>query len=98
MIRALVVDDEPLARDIIRFFIADEPDVAIVGECGDGHEAAAAIRELAPSLVFLDVQMPSLGGLDVVAEIGTENMPAIIFVTAFDEHAVAAVAGRIASL
>ncbi|MEM7356868.1 MAG: response regulator, partial [Acidobacteriota bacterium] len=90
MIRALVVDDEPLARDVLRFFLDDEPDVLLVGESANGREAAAAIRQEEPDLVFLDVRMPDQSGLDVIAEIGPENMPAVIFVTAFDEHAVEA--------
>ncbi len=90
MIRVLLVDDEPLARDVIRFFLSDEPAVRIVSECETGREAVAAIHKLEPDLVFLDVQMPDWSGLDVLAQVGPEQMPAVIFVTAFDEHAVQA--------
>ncbi len=88
-VRALIVDDEPLARDCVRLALAGE-DVAVVGECGDGEDAVAAIRQLAPDLVFLDVQMPGLDGFDVVAHVGPDRMPAVVFVTAYDEHALRA--------
>jgi two-component system LytT family response regulator len=89
-IRALIVDDEPLARRGIRQLIEREPDVTVVGEARDGREALRALRTLEPSLVFLDVQMPELDGFGVVRVHGVERMPPIIFVTAFDEFAVRA--------
>jgi two-component system, LytTR family, response regulator len=89
-IRVLVVDDEAVARRGIRRLLAGEPDVEVIGECGDGEAAVAAIAELKPDLVFLDVQMPELDGFDVVDTIGTARMPAVIFVTAFDQYAVRA--------
>lgn len=90
MIRALIVDDEPVARRGIRHRLRNEADVEVVGECGDGASAIDAIAELAPDLVFLDIQMPELGGFDVIDAIGIANMPAVIFVTAYDEHALRA--------
>ncbi len=89
-IRALIVDDEPLARDSIRIALGREPDVSVVAECGDGWAAVQAIRDLAPDLVFLDVQMPELGGFDLIAAIGTDRMPATVFVTGHDEFALQA--------
>ena len=89
-IRVLIVDDEPIARRGIRANLSSESDVEIVGECANGREAVAAIRRRAPDLVFLDVQMPLMDGFGVVAAIGAERMPAVVFVTAFDEHAIRA--------
>jgi two-component system LytT family response regulator len=89
-IRALIVDDEPLARRGIRLSLRGEKDVEIIGECGDGREALLAIREQRPDLVFLDVQMPLLDGFGVVKALDYENLPAIVFVTAYDEHAIRA--------
>ncbi len=89
-IRALIVDDEPLGRQRIRSLLKDESDLEIVGECGDGREAVAAIRDRQPDLVFLDVQMPGLDGFGVLEAVGPEYMPAVIFVTAYDSHALRA--------
>lgn len=90
MIRALIVDDEAPARAKVRKLLAAEPGVEVVGEAADGVEAVEAIRSLSPDLVFLDVQMPRLGGFEVIEEIGVERMPRVVFVTAFDEHALKA--------
>jgi two-component system LytT family response regulator len=89
-LRALVVDDEPLARRAIVRLLADDPDVELLGECGDGISAVKAIRDQSPDLVFLDIQMPAITGLDVVATIGVEHMPATVFVTAYKQFAVKA--------
>jgi two-component system LytT family response regulator len=89
-IRALIVDDEPIARRGIRRQLESESDVEIIGECTNGREAVAAIRKQAPDLVFLDVQMPLLSGFGVVETVGVENLPAVVFVTAHDEHAIRA--------
>lgn len=89
-IRTLLVDDEPLAREGMRMHLAAEPDVEIVGEAADGVQAAEAIRALRPDLVFLDVQMPEVDGLQVVERVGAGAMPAVIFVTAYHQHAVRA--------
>jgi two-component system LytT family response regulator len=89
-LRVVIVDDEPLARRRLRSLLADEADVEIVGEFGNGRDAVRAIREQRPDLVFLDIQMPELDGFGVVREVGTEAMPDVIFVTAYDEHALKA--------
>jgi two-component system LytT family response regulator len=87
---ALIVDDEPLARDGLRMLLAADPEVAAVAEARDGREAVAAIRDRRPDIVFLDVQMPEMDGFAVVREIGAEQMPAVVFVTAHDRHAIQA--------
>jgi two-component system LytT family response regulator len=89
-LRILIVDDEPLARRGIRQLLAGEPDVAIVGESRNGREAVRALRDLAPDVVFLDVQMPDLDGFGVLREHGVAQMPLVVFVTAHDEFAVQA--------
>ena len=88
--RVLVVDDEAMARRGIRARLEQFGDMNIVGECANGRQAVQAIRDKQPELVFLDVQMPGMTGFDVVREIGPENMPAIIFVTAYDQYAIKA--------
>jgi two-component system, LytTR family, response regulator len=90
VLRVLIVDDEPPARDKLRRWLAEPPDLQIVGECADGIAAAAAIDRLAPDVVFLDIQMPELSGLEVAAQLEPEAAPLIVFVTAFDEHAIKA--------
>ncbi|WP_420454298.1 LytR/AlgR family response regulator transcription factor [Rubrivirga sp.] len=90
MIEALIVDDEPLAREGLRLRLADVPDVEVVGTCASGREAVVAIGEHAPDLVFLDVQMPGLDGFDVLAELAPEQVPYVVFVTAYDVHALRA--------
>ncbi|WP_299343983.1 response regulator transcription factor [uncultured Pseudoxanthomonas sp.] len=87
---ALVVDDEPIARHAVARLLRDDADIEVVGECGDGVSAVAAIRERSPDLVFLDIQMPAITGLDVVATLGPARMPATIFVTAYEQFAVRA--------
>lgn len=91
-IRCLVVDDEPLGRDRIVSLLEKITDAEVVGECETGSQAIQAIEERSPDLVFLDVQMPEADGFDVVEAIGPEAMPAIIFVTAYDEYALKAFA------
>ena len=91
MMRALIVDDEPLSRTRLRQLLRAEADVEVVRECASGTEAIAAVRELAPDVVFLDVQMPELDGFEVLDALsGDVSMPLIVFVTAFDEYAVKA--------
>ena len=90
MIRTLIVDYEPLARDRIRGLLAAEPDVEVVGECATGLDAIEAIEERQPDLVFLDVQMPQVDGFAVVDAIGAARMPITVFVTAFDQFAIRA--------
>jgi len=90
VIRVLIVDDEPIARRGIRQQLRSEADLEVIGEYGDGAAAIEAITGLAPDLVFLDIQMPEVGGFDVVEAIGIARMPAVVFVTAYDEHALRA--------
>ena len=89
-VRALIVDDEPLARRGIRQLLAREPDMVVVGECRDGREALAALEHKAPDLVFLDVQMPELDAFEVIRSRGADRMPIVVFVTAYDTFAVRA--------
>ena len=89
-IRALIVDDEPLAREWVRNGLQDETDLEIVSECGDGFEAVKAVTELKPDLMVLDVQMPGLDGFGVLASLEPQDLPAVIFVTAFDRYALKA--------
>ncbi|HWJ05160.1 MAG TPA: response regulator [Steroidobacteraceae bacterium] len=87
-IRTLIVDDEPLARRGLELRLQGAADIQIVRHCANGREAIAAIAEEAPDLMFLDIQMPGLSGLDVVAQVPQESMPMIVFVTAFDRYAI----------
>ncbi|HSS21289.1 MAG TPA: LytTR family DNA-binding domain-containing protein [Pyrinomonadaceae bacterium] len=89
-IRAIIADDEPLARRGVRQLLGPHPDIAIVAEARNGRETVLKLREFKPDLLFLDVQMPELDGFDVLREIGARHMPAVIFVTAHDEFAVRA--------
>lgn len=87
-IRAIIVDDEPLARRGIEIRLRGHPDVEIVAQCENGREALAAIGREQPDLIFLDIQMPGLSGLDVLARLPQESIPLIVFVTAFDRYAL----------
>ncbi len=89
-IRALIVDDEPLARRGIRQLLSPYRDILVVGECRDGREALRSLTTLSPDLVFLDVQMPGFDGLAVIRAFGADRMPPVVFVTAYDEFAVRA--------
>ncbi|MBJ6759158.1 response regulator transcription factor [Myxococcaceae bacterium JPH2] len=89
-IRTLVVDDEPLAREGLRLLLAVDPDVTVVGEAGNGQEAVRLIREQRPDLVLLDVQMPEFNGFEVLARLDPGEVPAVIFVTAYDRYALRA--------
>jgi len=89
-IHALIVDDEEPARDLIATLLSDEPDLEVVGQCSNGRDAVAAIKRLSPVLVFLDVQMPRMDGFAVLAELPAERLPLVVFVTAFDRHAIRA--------
>src|SRR5688572_23392039 len=88
-IRTIIVDDVDLARERIKMLLHDA-EFDIVAECANGREAIKAITSLKPQLVFLDIQMPKIGGFEVVEAIGVEEMPAVIFVTAYDEYALRA--------
>jgi len=89
-LRALVVDDEPLARRTLRALLERERDVEVLGECGDGPSAAEAVRTGRPDLLFLDVQMPELDGFGVLRAVRDAQVPAVVFVTAYGEHAARA--------
>ncbi len=88
--RALIVDDEALARTALLRLLKRDREISVIGQCGDGELAVQAIRQMQPDLVFLDVQMPEMDGFQVVEEIGVEAMPVTIFVTAFDRYAIRA--------
>ena len=90
VLRVVIVDDEPLARQRLEDLLRGEANVEIIARAHNGDAALRAIRELEPDLVFLDVQMPGKTGLDVVREIGADDMPATIFVTAYDQYAITA--------
>jgi DNA-binding response OmpR family regulator len=89
-LRVLIVDDEPLARQRLRHLLAEIPGTEVVGECGDGTDAAKAIGDLAPDVVLLDVQMREMGGFALVETIGASRMPPVVFVTAHDQFALRA--------
>jgi two-component system, LytTR family, response regulator len=90
MIRTLIVDDEPLARELLRGMLAAEPDISVIGEFDDGRQAVEGIRDLHPDLVFLDIQMPEQNGFQVIESLEPGAIPSIIFVTAYDKYAVQA--------
>jgi len=89
-VRALIVDDEPLARRGVALRLKKFKDVEVVGECGDGSSAVKKILELTPDVVFLDVQMPGMDGFEVLRALPKQNLPAIIFLTAYEQHALRA--------
>jgi two-component system LytT family response regulator len=89
-LRGLIVDDEALARTRLRKLLAGTPELEVLGECSNGPEAISFIRERRPDLVFLDVQMPEVSGFDVLRALPPESWPAVIFVTAHDQHAIEA--------
>jgi two-component system LytT family response regulator len=88
--RAILVDDEPPARERLKELLRSEPDVEIVGECGNAEEAVNSILKQRPDVVFLDVQMPVLDGFAVLEAVGVEQLPQVVFVTAYDQYAVQA--------
>ena len=90
VIRAVIADDEPLAREGIRLHLVRHQDVEIAAEAADGHEAAALVTELRPDILFLDVQMPALDGFGVLETIAGIHLPAVVFVTAYDQYALRA--------
>jgi two-component system LytT family response regulator len=88
--KALIVDDEPLARRTIKALLEDDPSMEIIGECGSGPEAVNFIHEQPPDILFLDIQMPGMNGFEVLARIEHDRIPAVVFVTAFDQYALKA--------
>lgn len=90
LLRALVVDDERPAREIVHELLSGDPEIEVVGECRNGKEALEAIRDHRPDLVFLDVQMPELDGFGVLAQLDPSEIPIVVFVTAYDDYAVRA--------
>ncbi len=90
MLRTAIVDDEPLARDLLNLLLADHEDIQVVAKCQNGREAIAYLQSQPVDLVFLDVQMPRINGFDVVERVGLQHLPPIVFVTAYHEHAVRA--------
>lgn len=90
MIRAIIIDDEPLAREKVQLFASSEPDIEIVDVCVNGHVAIASYQKFKPDLLFLDIQMPEMTGFDVLANLQANPLPGIIFITAYDEFALRA--------
>ncbi|MFE4110445.1 two-component system response regulator BtsR [Kosakonia sp. YIM B13611] len=90
MLKVLIVDDEPLARENLRILLQEESDIEIVGECGNAVEAIGAVHKLRPDVLFLDIQMPRISGLEMVGMLDPGNRPYVVFLTAFDEYAVQA--------
>jgi two-component system LytT family response regulator len=89
-IRTLIVDDEPLARERVKRFLRDEKDISIIGECGNGEDAVEAIQSKEPDLVFLDIQMPEKNGFEVIRSLDGNQLPTVVFVTAYDQYALQA--------
>jgi two-component system LytT family response regulator len=90
-IRVVIADDEPLARERVRVFLAEEPDIEVVAECGEGAATVEAVEQHCPHLLFLDVQMPRLSGFEVLEALDLQaSAPAVIFTTAYDQHAIRA--------
>ena len=90
MIRAVIVDDVPLARDRVRLYLTGEPDITICGEAANGAGAVHLIEREAPDLALLDLRLPDFDGLEILARLAPERRPAVIYLTAHDEHAIAA--------
>jgi two-component system LytT family response regulator len=89
-IRTLIVDDEPLARAMLRSFLAEDAEIEVIGECGDGYTAVEMIESAAPDLVFLDIQIPDLDGFGVLRALEPSAIPNVVFVTAYDQFALKA--------
>ncbi|WP_238085181.1 MULTISPECIES: two-component system response regulator BtsR [Pseudescherichia] len=90
MLKVLIVDDEPLARENLRVLLEDESEIEIVGECANAIEALGAVHKLRPDVLFLDIQMPRISGLEMVGMLDPDQRPYVVFLTAFDEYAVKA--------
>jgi len=90
MLKILIVDDEPLARENLCYLLQDAADISVIGECENAVEALGAINRLQPDVVFLDIHMPRISGLELVGMIDPERMPHIVYLTAYDEYALQA--------
>jgi two-component system LytT family response regulator len=90
MLNVLIVDDEPLARENLRVLLQEQSDIEVVGECANAIEAIGAVHSLRPDVLFLDIQMPRISGLEMVGMLDPEHRPYIVFLTAYDEYAVKA--------
>lgn len=90
VLRSLIVDDEPLARGLLRSMLDAHPDVEVIGEAGSGRQAVEAVRDQQPDLMFLDVQMPGLDGFEVLHALASDRLPEVVFVTAYDQYALRA--------
>lgn len=88
MIKAVIIDDEPLAREVVKEYLLSFPQITIMQECNDGFEGLKAIQQHQPDIIFLDIQMPKITGFEMLELV--ENMPAVVFTTAFEEHAIKA--------
>src|SRR5205085_12552382 len=86
--KALIADDEPAARRGVRQLLASFPEFTVAGECRNGAEVLAALDTSSPDVVFLDIQMPGVDGIEVIKQISVERMPAVVFLTAFDQFAI----------
>ncbi len=89
-IRAVIADDEPPARERVRHLLREHTEIEIIAECGNGPDTVAAVKEHAPDLLFLDIQMPGLDGFGVLAALPQDKLPIVIFTTAYDQHALRA--------
>ena len=86
----IIADDEPLARERLRFLLSGDEEICVVGECRNGREVVAALKESRIQVLFLDIQMPGRGGFEVIEQVGPAHMPVTVFVTAHNQHAVRA--------
>jgi two-component system LytT family response regulator len=89
-LKALIADDEPLARERLRFLLSSDEEIEIAGECRNGREVIAALKERRIDVLFLDIQMPGRGGFEVIEQVGSAHMPVTVFVTAHNQYAVRA--------
>ena len=89
-LKTIIADDEPLARERLRFLLSSDEEIAVVSECRNGRETVAALKERRIDLLFLDIQMPGRGGFEVIEQIGPAHMPVTVFVTAHNQYAVKA--------
>lgn len=94
MIKVLIVDDEPLARENLRVFLQEQSDIEIVGECSNAVEGIGAVHKLRPDVLFLDIQMPRISGLEMVGMLDPEHRPYIVFLTAFEHSPTISINAR----